>query len=493
MVLWGEDGMPRSSTRRWIHAGVAAVLFVAAATVVPAGADTPLGNYTGIASASGARMTLIVPGEYAVEEVIDAGGPLAQSRLGAGAADSFASFPYPGGTAVAYQGLLAIATGISSPFAYPFFVSATQPGQPKQEMVDPSGAYALKAAAAPSSATADARLRSGAPDSLAAGTSATSAVVAENDSVVATASSLAEGITLGNGVLSVGNVASRSVTKLTAGHDPVTATELMVSALRVGDKRIGVGPGGFELLGTPVPLPAADVAKLIATTLAPAGLQLRFIAPETITGGARAAAIEIVSHQAPPNIPASDMTIRLGGALSAITFGEGTVQLPDAGSLPAGGASGDNGNGGGGSAANPGGAATSGGAPTSGGTSSNTGGDGSVSTGTDLSGAAGGLGGRAFGTGALTSGAGSPGFAGNPGFGVGSTASAETTGTAGAAASDQAAAAGLNTGGTTLEATPIFAPRRASALGLLYAIAGALGLSAVVGAGAWAIRGRWSA
>jgi hypothetical protein len=76
---------------------------------------------------------------------------------------------------------------------------------------------------------------------------------------------------------------------------------------------------------------------------------------------------------------------------------------------------------------------------------------------------------------------------------VGNAASAETTGTAGSAASDQAAAVALNAGGSTLEATPIFAPRRASALGLLYAIAAALGLSAVVGAGAWAIRGRWSA
>lgn len=455
--------MVRSSTRRWIRAGGAAVVLVAAATVVPAGADTPLGNYNGFATASGARVTLIVPGEYAVEEVVDAGGPLAQSRLGAGTADSLASLPYPGGTAVAYQGLLAIATGISSPFAYPFFVSATTPGQPKQETVDPSGTYSLTAAAVPSSATAAARLQSGAPGSLAAGTSATSAVVAENDSVVATASSLAEGLTLGDGILSLGNVASRSVTKLTAGHEPVTETELTVSALRVGDKRIGVGPGGFELLGTPVPLPSADVAKLIASTLAPAGLQLRFIAPETIAGGARAAALEIVSHQAPPNIPASDMTIRLGGAVSAITLGEGTVQLPETGSLPASSPS-----------AGP--------EPVTAAPASSTAMDVpappasiplSVPSRLTLPVVGGG------------------GFVSPPS----GTAEAAIVDPAGSAAADQTAAAtALNAGGgTTLEAAPIFSPRRASALGLLYAIAAALGLSAVVGAGAWAIRGRWSA
>jgi hypothetical protein len=455
--------MLRPSTRRWIRTGGAAVLLVAAATVVPAGADTPLGNYTGFATASGARVTLIVPGEYAVEEVVDAGGPLTQARLGAGTADSFASLPYPGGTAVAYQGLLAIATGISSPFAYPFFVSATTPGQPKQEMIDPSGTYSLKAAAVPSSATAAARLQSGAPESLASYTGASSAVVAENDSVVATASSLAEGLTLGNGVLSLGNVVSRSVTRLTAGHDPVTETELTVSALRVGDKRIGVGPAGFELLGTPAPLPAADVAKLIASTLAPAGLQLRLIAPETIAGGARAAALEIVSHQAPPNIPASDMTIRLGGVVSAITLGEGTVQLPDPGSLPASSPS-----------AGP--------EPTSGAPASSTGTDPAIPFGGTPASAATGLPIPAVGTG---------GFALPPS----GTAEAPVVDPVVPPAADQvAASAAPNVGaGTTFEAEPIFSPRRASALGLLYAIAAALGLSAIVGAGAWVIRGRWSA
>lgn len=457
--------MCRTATRRWIRAGGAAVLLVAAATVLPAGANTPLGNYTGIATASGARLTFIVPGEFAVEEVIDAGGPLAQSRLASGTADSFASFPYPGGTAVAYQGLLAIATGISSPFAYPFYVSATQPGQPAQEVADPSGTYALKAAAAPASAHASARLQSGAPDALAAGTSATTGVVAEADSVVATASSLAEGLTLGNGVLSLGNVASRSKTTLTPGREPVTETDLTVSGLRVGDKRIGIGPSGFELLGTPVPLPSGDVAKLIATTLAPAGLQLRFIAPETIAGGARAAAIEIVSHQTPPNLPASDMTIRLGGALSAITLGEGTVELPDTGGLPPGTPPSDAG----------GGVVSTPGAPVPGG-----GNDTVSQPDFNLTGPPGATRSPAFGSG---------------GFTTAPNVTAETiaagSGTA-PAAEDSGPSVVLNAGDTTLEAAPIVSPRRVSALGLLYAIAGALGLSAIVGAGAWAIRGRWS-
>ena len=71
------------------------------------------------------------------------------------------------------------------------------------------------------------------------------------DTVVATASSLAEGVTLGDGILSIGTVLSRAVTTVSAGHDPVTRADLTVSALQVGGRSIGVGPAGFELLGTP--------------------------------------------------------------------------------------------------------------------------------------------------------------------------------------------------------------------------------------------------
>jgi hypothetical protein len=468
--------MRRSATRRWIRAGGAAVLLVAAATVVPAGADSPAGNYVGVATASGARATFVVPGEFAVEEVMDAGGPVAQSRLGGGAADSFASFPYPGGTAIAYQGLLAIATGLSSPFAYPFYVSAADPAQPKQEVVDPSGSYSLKATAAPASTTAAAALRPGGPGALVAANSATTSVVAEGDSVVATASSLAEGLSLGDNVLSVGGVASRSITKLTGGAPPATETELTVTGLRVGDKRVGVGPTGFELLGTPVPLPSAEVAKLIADTLKPAGLQLRFVAPEAIAGGARAAAIEIVSQQAPPNMPASELTIRLGGALSAITQGEGTVPLPDTGPVAAPGTpSGDTGPSQGSSPV-----------PAAGPLPAGSGGDAAAASALGVP----------TSTGAAPDSSPAGTFPGGPfaaGTGTGDNAPA---GAVTAPASDQAAAPvtlGSGGSGSTLEAAPIVSPRRVSALGLLYAVVAALGLSALVGAGAWTLRGRWPA
>ena len=479
-----EEGMSRSSTRRWVRGGGAVLLFAAAAALggAPAGAGGSLGNYTGVATASGTRATFIVPGEFAVEEVFDAGGPLAQSRLGPGTADGFASFPYPGGLAVAYQGLLNIATGISSPFAYPFYVSASQPNQPSQELADPSGAYVLRAAAGPGAARSTARLRPGAPDAFLTGTEAATSVVAGDDSVVATATSLAEGLTLGQGLLSIGSVASRSVTTLAVGQAAVTGTDLTVTGLRVGDKRIGVGPAGFELLGTPVPLSSADVEKVVNGTLAPAGLRLHFVAPQSVAGGAQAAALEIVSHQAPPNMPASDVTIRLGGALSAITRGEGTVPLPDTGSLPpAAGA---------GAAPGDAGGAAGGNGPASGAPATPAGADAVASA----NGAAGAGDGRpappaspapAFGSG---SGAGSASTAAGAGA-TGTGAFAPLVGGEAAGAPVPAAAAASGT--TTLQAQPVFAPRRVSSIGVLYAVAAALGLSAVVGAGSWAIRGRW--
>ncbi|HEY4408248.1 MAG TPA: hypothetical protein VGO87_00070, partial [Acidimicrobiia bacterium] len=105
-----------------------------------------VGPFVASASASGARVGYFVPGFVVVEEFVDAGGPVAQTRLDTASADSYAALPYPGGTVLAYQGLAALA-GVNSPVAYPFFVSATHPANPEQMLTDPSGAYQLKAKA----------------------------------------------------------------------------------------------------------------------------------------------------------------------------------------------------------------------------------------------------------------------------------------------------------------------------------------------------------
>ncbi|HET9772211.1 MAG TPA: hypothetical protein VFS16_15060 [Acidimicrobiia bacterium] len=299
--------------------------------LAPAGAGsggTPQA-YVAVASASSARLTWIVPGEFAVEEVTDSGGPIAQSRLDAGGGESFASLPYPGGTAVAYQGLLSVATGISSPFDYPFFVQAVNPGQPEKEVADPSGTYRLHAKAEGASTAAVARFRPGNPEAAVSGGEATTSIATDGSTVTATADSLSEAISLGGGALRIGSVRSRSVTTFADGADaPKTETSLVVDGLAAGDVRFGVGPEGFVVLGQPVPYSPKDAQALLDQILGPANLSLRFVKAEPLTGGGRAAALEIVTNQAHPPFPASNVTLRLGGASSAVSLGEGPLPVP---------------------------------------------------------------------------------------------------------------------------------------------------------------------
>jgi hypothetical protein len=305
----------------------------AAMTVAPpgAGAGGDAQAFVAMASASSARLTWMVPGQFAVEEVADGGGPIAQSRLDSGSSESFASLPYPGGSAVAYQGLLNVATGISSPFAYPFFVQAANPGQPKGELADPSGSgtYRLNAEAGAGTTNALARFRPGSPEAVISGGEATTSIKVDGGTVTSTADSVSEAVALGGGALRIGSVRSRSVTTYTDGAEaPKTETALVVDGLSAGDTRFGVGPGGFVVLGQPVPFAPKDAHALLDQILAPAGLSLRFVPAQPLTGGSSAAALEIVSKQPQPQFPASNITLRLGGASSAVSLGEGPLPLP---------------------------------------------------------------------------------------------------------------------------------------------------------------------
>lgn len=304
-----------------------------------AGAGGEPQAYVALATAAGARLSWIVPGQFAVEEVADGGGPIAQSRLDAGSSESFASLPYPGGTAVAYQGLFSVATGISSPFAYPFFVQATNPGAPEADMTDPSGAYRLHAAAAGPATGAVARFRPGAPEALISGAEATTSIAVNGPTVTSTAQSLSEAISLAGGALRIGSVRSRSVTTYTDGAGaPETKTSLVVDGLAAGGTRFGVGPDGFVILGQPVPSTGNEAQAVLDQILGPAGLSLRFVQAQPLPGGGQAAALEIVSRQPQPQFPSSTISLRLGGASSAVSLGEGplpapVVEAPDAGGV----------------------------------------------------------------------------------------------------------------------------------------------------------------
>lgn len=299
--------------------------------VAPAGAGAAgsLEAFVGQASAVGSQFSFVVPKEFAVEEVVNFAAPLAQSRLDALGGESSASLPYPGGNAVAYQGLLNVATGVSSPFAYPAHVQASSPGTPSQDMSDPSGTYRLFASADSGRATGLAHFQPEGGDAFTSGAAAVTSVVKVGDKVTATAESVTRGVTLGGGVLQIGFVRSRSATTFSAGEArPVTTTELAVDGLRAGDMRLGVGPEGFVALGRPVPASPAVVTGALRAILEPAGVQLRLVQATMAPEGASAAALEVVFRGQFPGGPAGITTLRLGGATSSVVLGDSPLPAP---------------------------------------------------------------------------------------------------------------------------------------------------------------------
>jgi len=302
--------------------------------VLPGGAQ-PAGNQaaTGGAQASGMYVRYGIPGFLVVENFLDGGGPVAQSLADTSSGSgSFASLPYPGETAIAGPGTLS-GLGVPRLPDWPFYVSASNPTRPTQNLSDPSGSYRLDAAALDGKAKASAR--GGEPAQFSgqarSHSDAVTEVVTTADGVTATATSTVDGFTMGP--LSILSVSSKSVTTYHEGDaKPATVTELRIDGGKVGDLGFHYGPGGLTVNNQAVAVPAADGLKTLNQALAPAGLALQVENPAPLEGGARAAALEVTSVAPIPGAGKGTLRIAMGGASSYVSVGAASGLTPE---LPA--------------------------------------------------------------------------------------------------------------------------------------------------------------
>jgi len=162
-----------------------------------AGADADARSLVGVASASGMRATYTVPDYVVVSEFFDGGGPVAQANVDTtGKATGFGSLPYPGENAVTAPGLLTFATGVPVP-GYPFYARADYPVTPTSEVKDPSGTYALRAAADQGKASGSASFLFGGADSPVTRSSADSTGVLDGSGkLTMTAIGVTQGLSL---------------------------------------------------------------------------------------------------------------------------------------------------------------------------------------------------------------------------------------------------------------------------------------------------------
>ncbi len=316
-------------SRRGRKLSVLAALVLAGPVVswIGAGAATGLPGFTATASAQAGRASFHVPGFAVVEEIADAGGPVSQSAVDPSTSLSYAAMPYPGDLVISGPGLFAGLSGLPSPGNYPFYVSASYPTTPEQSLGDPGAGYHLLAKAGAGSASGLAKVRGEGGESASSGAKAVTTALVEGDTVTVIGESVNEGLNFGNGALRIGSVRSRSVTTFKAGEaNPVTTTEFTIDGGAAGGSSFGYGPEGLVVAGQGVPIPAGSALDQLNAGLAPAGVSIRFVGAEKVVGGASADALEIrLAGQAPiPGTPPGIITVRFGGATSAITIGLGS-------------------------------------------------------------------------------------------------------------------------------------------------------------------------
>jgi hypothetical protein len=326
-------------------AALAATMVVAGIAgpgLLPGASAADSGGLTGVATAQGVRITYNVPGYLVVETLVDAGGPVAQSKLDtSGNYVGFGSLPYPGENVIAAPGLFGVATGQSAPAGYPFYVEANYPLTRQAQLADPSGAYSLKATASPKQVVGAAQFLAGSADALASGfATQTAATLDGSGKMTAKAESVTRGIDV-KGVLQIAKVTSTSETVLTPGaKGPVTKTKLLVEGASVAGQGVVIGPNGIGLAGQNVPGAPDDSAKQLNQALTSAGIAVRTVKSEKVAGGSTSDVLEILSTQTVPvpGAPVGTMTYRIGSALSYVLGATGAaVPLGLGGSVNAAG------------------------------------------------------------------------------------------------------------------------------------------------------------
>jgi hypothetical protein len=299
-------------------------------------AETSSGTGTvllGTASAEGMRLTYTVPDFLVVSEVMDGGGPVAQSVLETGGqSTAFASLPYPGENGVSGPGLLLGLLGQSPPASYPFYVRADSTVNPDVELKDPSGSYTLHATAEAQKAVGTAHVAFGAPDQPASSAAAhTQVIIGSDGRMTVTAESIFRGLSQAEGLLTIASVESHSMTIQGAEEsEPRTTTRLVVDGARVGDQAVTIGPDGVHALGLPSPVPTGG-GDALNQTLAQAGLTVRTVAASPLKGGGAADTLEITSVHGLPGLPRGILRLQIGGAATAVSTGStpGLVGIPD--------------------------------------------------------------------------------------------------------------------------------------------------------------------
>jgi hypothetical protein len=298
--------------RRLALGVVSSALVAAVLPAGSAGAEAFVGSYAASANADGVRLTFIAPKASLSDTVADVGGPSAQATMDSiGTSRAFASFPYPGETAVTSTGLVRTLSGVPVP-DYPLYASSDHPIVPSREIG--SGIFALKAesAARRSAAVASVGLAVEGAGTLGLVRS-TASTDATGEAVVSEARSVIESLSIGP--LRLGHVVSTARVSLAPDGQLTRQSGTEVVGATVAGTDVAITPDGLKAGGTAVGAPpAAPVADLLAK----AGITVELVKAQQLPTGVAAPAVRITQQQ-----QSGTKLIYVLGAASATAKGEG--------------------------------------------------------------------------------------------------------------------------------------------------------------------------
>jgi hypothetical protein len=328
----------------------------ASSTASPEAAVQPHA-FQATAAAVGSEIAVDLPGAPLTDTPLDSGGPSGEASLDSlGEGTGFASFPDPGQFLLSLPGLVAglLGTGASGlppihlpPLpSYPFEVTAdsTTPTASTGE-----GSYALEATDAPTrvSGSASAGLQLDVGLSTARLTSDSSITVGPDGTVVATATSEIQGLTVGP--VAIGQITTTATETMDATGIVTPTTSITIDGARVGSVPVEISTKGVNAAGTTVQLP---LSSIIDRTLKSQGITFSVATAQLHEGRVIAPSIEIDGPVPSKRIGTAEgsYTVTLGGATAALqsSLGTGTVNPapPSTGSAAGSGATAPGGSGG---------------------------------------------------------------------------------------------------------------------------------------------------
>lgn len=298
---------------------------------VPAASTTPFDTavvphaFQATTSAFGSQIAVDLPGAPLTDTPLDSGGPSGEASLDSlGEGTGFASFPDPGHFILSLPGLVAglLGTGASGlppvnlpPLpSYPFEVTAnsTTPTASTGE-----GSYSLNATDSPteSSGSASAGLQLDVGLSTARLTSASSITVGPDGTVVATATSDIEGLTVGP--VTIGEITSTATETMDATGQVTPASSITIDGARVGTLPVEISTQGLNVAGTTAPLP---LSSIIDSVLKAQHITVSVATAQIHAGRVVAPSIEIDGPVPSKGIGTAEgsFTITLGGATAAM-------------------------------------------------------------------------------------------------------------------------------------------------------------------------------